>query len=235
MTPIHLSDTFIERLGWVLLHSVWLFALIALVVMVLERAMRRFSSGARYGVFLLALGAMTLAPAATWLVMPGDGKLPEVPAVPHEIAERQGNVDEPTSPETTPFAQPGTQVGTQLPPAKNPTPPLVPAQPEEPLASPATPFWQSMEEGLQPWLGYLVIAWCLGVCVFALRPILSWRRVRRLQTVGVSAPPETVQQLLERTAKRLQLRQAVRMLQSTLVQSAVVVGYFRPVILLPVS
>src|SRR5947208_5354989 len=155
MTPLHLSDTFIERLGWVLLHSVWLFAFIPLVVMVLERAMRRISSGARYGVFLLALGAMTLAPAATWLVMPGDGKLPEVPAVPHEIAERQGNVDEPAAPETTPFAQ----VGTQLPATKNPTPTLVPAQPEEQLAAPATPFWQSMEEGLQPWLGYLVIAW----------------------------------------------------------------------------
>src|SRR5205085_4826474 len=83
--------------------------------------------------------------------------------------------------------------------------------------------------------GHLVVAWCLGVCVFALRPIVSWRRVRRLQTVGVSAPPDTVQQLLERTAKRLHLRQAVRVLQSTLVQSAVVVGYFRPVILLPVS
>src|SRR5437588_8933960 len=98
MTPIYLSDTFIERLGWVLLHSVWLFALIALVVMVLERAMRRISSGARYGVFLLALAGMTLAPAATWLVLPGDSKLPEVPAVPNEIAERQGNVDEQVSP-----------------------------------------------------------------------------------------------------------------------------------------
>src|SRR5437762_5376516 len=106
--------------------------------MVLERAMRRFSAGARYGVFLLALGGMTLAPAATWLVMPGDSKLPEVPAVPNEIAERQGNVDEPASPETTPFAQLGTEVGTQLPAATiKLTPPLVPVQPEEPLASPA--------------------------------------------------------------------------------------------------
>src|SRR5436305_15230856 len=101
MTPIHLSAALIERLGWMLLHSVWQFALIALVVMVLERAMRRFSAGARYGVFLLALGAMTLAPAATWLVMPGDSKLPEVPAGPQEIAEPHRNVDEPASPGTT--------------------------------------------------------------------------------------------------------------------------------------
>src|SRR5258708_39983182 len=114
MTAIHLSDTFIERLGWVLLHSVWLFALIALVVMVLERAMRRFSSGVRYGVFLLALGAMTLAPAATWLVMPGDGKLPEAPAVPNEIPERPGNVDEPACPGPTPLTPPGTAVGSPL-------------------------------------------------------------------------------------------------------------------------
>src|SRR5207237_1869978 len=62
-----------------------------------------------------------------------------------------------------------------------------------------------------------------------------WYRVRRLRTVGVSAAPAAVQQALAHTAQRLRLRQAARVLQSTLVQTAVVVGYFRPVILLPVS
>src|SRR5205823_866514 len=68
-----------------------------------------------------------------------------------------------------------------------------------------------------------------------MRPILSWYRVRRLRTGGVSATPDGVQQLLERTAERFRLRQAVRVLQSTLVETSVVVGYFRPVILLPMS
>src|SRR5207249_10465429 len=43
------------------------------------------------------------------------------------------------------------------------------------------------------------------------------------------------QQMLEHTAQRLGLRHAVRVLQSTLVQTAVVAGYFRPIILLPMS
>src|SRR5205085_1389928 len=96
-------------------------------------------------------------------------------------------------------------------------------------------WWSWIEQGLRPWLNSLVVAWCVGVLAFAVRPILSWYRVRRLRTVGVSAVPDAIQQLLAHTAERLRLRQAVRVLQSTLVQTAVVVGYARPIILLPVS
>jgi len=68
---------------------------------------------------------------------------------------------------------------------------------------------------------------------FAMRPALSWYRVRRLRSVGVSAAPNAVRQVLENTRQRLGLRQSVQLLQSALVETAVVVGYFRPVILLP--
>src|SRR3954453_15106004 len=110
MTPFYLSDAFIERLGWVLLHSVWQFALIALVVMVFERATRRFSAGVRYGAFLLAFGAMAVAPAATCLVIPGESKLPEVTPLANEVAQQE-QVDKPPSPDAlTPIPQPGTEI-----------------------------------------------------------------------------------------------------------------------------
>ena len=70
MTQFHLPAAFVERLGWVLVHSVWQFALIALTALVLQRAMQRTSAATRYWVLLLALGTMLAAPVATWLAIP---------------------------------------------------------------------------------------------------------------------------------------------------------------------
>src|SRR5437762_1368108 len=72
MTLLPLSPAFMDRLGWVLVHSVWQFALIALAAMMLERVMRRSSSAARYWALLVALGAMAVAPVATWLAIPDE-------------------------------------------------------------------------------------------------------------------------------------------------------------------
>ena len=90
-----------------------------------------------------------------------------------------------------------------------------------------------MKRRVQPWLPEIVLVWFAGVLVAAFRPLLSWYTVRRLRTVGVSPVGDAVHGVLERTAKRLRLARAVEVLQSTLVKTPVVVGYFRPVVLLP--
>ncbi len=86
---------------------------------------------------------------------------------------------------------------------------------------------------LQPWLPEIVLLWLAGVAVFAIRPLASWYTVRRLRRVGVSPVADATRGLLERTAKRLRLARAVAVLQSTLVKTPVVIGYFRPLVLLP--
>ena len=59
----------VERLGWVLVHSLWQFALVALAAGVIARAMRRSSSAARYGVHVVAMGVMVVVPLTTWFVL----------------------------------------------------------------------------------------------------------------------------------------------------------------------
>src|SRR3954469_3377156 len=98
MTQFHLSAAVVERLGWVLVHSVWQFALIALAALVLQRVMQRASSATRYWVLLLALVTLMVAPVATWLPIPHKGKdagVPpvEVPAASREDAARPGQAD----------------------------------------------------------------------------------------------------------------------------------------------
>ena len=38
------QSTWVDRIGWVLVHSLWQFALVALVAIVLRRALQRFSA-----------------------------------------------------------------------------------------------------------------------------------------------------------------------------------------------
>jgi hypothetical protein len=57
----------VDRFGWVLVHSLWQFVLLALGALVLQRVMLRCSAVARYWTLLLMMCAMTLAPVATWI------------------------------------------------------------------------------------------------------------------------------------------------------------------------
>src|SRR5260370_25282183 len=66
-----ISESMVERLGWVLVHSLWQFALVALLAGLVVRAMRRSSAAARYGVLLAAIAVLVAAPAATWMLLPG--------------------------------------------------------------------------------------------------------------------------------------------------------------------
>src|SRR5205807_4723636 len=106
----------VERLGWVLVHSVWQFTIIALAALVLQRTMRRSSSAARYWVLLMALGAMLAAPVATWLALPDESKIGGASVASDEAAKRPGQADESATAEAEPDSTP------QLPITTNPLP-----------------------------------------------------------------------------------------------------------------
>ncbi len=101
-----------------------------------------------------------------------------------------------------------------------------------PLIGPAS-VWSVVKSHVQPWLPQIVLVWFAGVVVVAMRLLLSWRTVRHLRRFDVSPAGVLVQSVLERTAQKLRLSRAVEVLQSTLVRTPAVLGWFRPLILLP--
>src|SRR5439155_21994904 len=94
--------------------------------------------------------------------------------------------------------------------------------------------WLSVGRMITPWLPAIVLAWCGGVLLFALRPLASWLAIRQLRSRGISGVSPVVAETQARVARRLDLRQAVKIVQSTLVRAPLVVGWLRPLILLPV-
>ena len=93
-------------------------------------------------------------------------------------------------------------------------------------------LWVDRIDASMPWL---MLAWCAGVLVFSLRLALGLQVVRRLRLRETHAVDERMQQLFERLCVRLQVRQGVALLHSARVHVPTVIGWMKPVVLLPVA
>jgi TonB family protein len=92
--------------------------------------------------------------------------------------------------------------------------------------------WQTF---VHPWLPWAVLVWAVGVTLMTGRLLLEWRNVRLLTRLEVSPLTPAWQQRVQRLIGSLGVRTAVRAVQSARVHVPMVVGWLRPVILVPVS
>lgn len=81
----------------------------------------------------------------------------------------------------------------------------------------------------------VVAVWLAGVSLLLVRMGGGLWRVHRLYEAGLAAPASRWQEVAARLASRLGLLDAVRVVESRLVGTPTVVGWMRPVILLPVA
>src|SRR5437016_13902939 len=81
----------------------------------------------------------------------------------------------------------------------------------------------------------VMLLWFGGVVTLSLRLASGWLVTRRLRSVGTDPVPDACLEAVSRLAQRLEVSRPVRALQSAVVQVPAVVGWLRPVILLPAS
>jgi len=93
----------------------------------------------------------------------------------------------------------------------------------------------AISRSLTDFLPWLVPFWVAGVLVFHLRTLASWIAAQRLRRAGVCYAPDFWQQRLDQLAARLRLSSPVVLFESCLADVPVVIGYVRPVILMPVG
>jgi GWxTD domain-containing protein len=82
---------------------------------------------------------------------------------------------------------------------------------------------------------WLVPLWIAGVLVCYLRICAGWLGALRLRRRGVCAAPEAWQARVNQLAERLRVSRPVVLLESCLADVPVVIGWFRPVILVPLD
>lgn len=202
-------------IGWAILHSLWQGAFVAAVAAVVLGAMRHASAQARYVVACVALVAM----AAAWSVT-------AVRAVDTagRAATRQAH---------TAAVQP-----IDVPPALGPAGPndTTPAiQPLPASALSGNREARSWRARLEPWSMPIAIAWLVGVGMLSARLAIGWTFVERLRRTGHRTASYALSIRAGHFAARLGIRRVVRVASSARVAVPTLVGWLRPVVIVPVS
>lgn len=111
-----------------------------------------------------------------------------------------------------------------------------PASPPAPNLSelrPAGPGLETLVAAIQSALPWVVTGWAAGVILLTGRLAGGWLRLRRTRVRCGVALEDRLGARLRELQQRLRLSRPVRVMQSALVQVPTVLGWFRPVILLP--
>src|SRR5438034_1854241 len=104
-----------------------------------------------------------------------------------------------------------------------------------PQAVATTPTPAAMRAAIEPVLPWVVLAWFGGVVALSLRLASGGLMTRQLGRVGTSSVPDACVEAVARLAARLRISRPVRVLGSAVVQVPAVIGWLRPMILLPAS
>ncbi|HET7231303.1 MAG TPA: M56 family metallopeptidase [Longimicrobium sp.] len=207
----------LHAIGWALVHSLWQCAALALMLRIGLRMSRSAPATHRYALACATLVLMLGTTAATAIVAARglDGT-----AV--ERVVRAG----PAPADRQPAAVPS--IGEAAEPLGEVRPRRVAVRTGWFDGS----AWRVEVERFLPWL---VAAWLAGVALLSTRLLGAWTRVRRLLRVGTAPAPEPVRRLVRRLARELGVAWPVEVLTSAAVHVPTVVGWIRPVILLPLS
>jgi len=81
-----------------------------------------------------------------------------------------------------------------------------------------------------PWLDFL---WFGGVCALAIRSAMNWFAAMRLRHSGVRPAPAEWQERASRLIERLKISQPVRLCESMIAEVPSVIGWLRPMVLIP--
>ncbi len=84
-------------------------------------------------------------------------------------------------------------------------------------------------------LPWVVAAWLAGVTVFWMRLASNWMLAARMRSRFVRGAPAEWQRLLGRLGARIGLVRPVRLLVSSMVDAPAVIGWLRPMVLVPVG
>jgi len=254
-----LTHPSVHRLGWTLLHFVWQGAVIGTVGALLMASLRRRSPHARYAALLAILGLAVMCPIGTFAILSEHAEPHTVAQmtqalVPTHSTSLAGSGEE-TSTETD-----GSNIVWTAEPREDamlhPTgdgidgahrhdrrpkhaatevasEPGVRAFGIDTITGGAVP--ETMLRPLRRALPWLVVGWCLGVTLLAIRMVGGWWRARTFLTRHVQPLRATWQPAAGRLTAALGVRRAVRWLESSVASVPFTVGWLRPVVLVPTS
>ncbi len=220
-TSIFINSKIIENLGWTLLHSLWQIALVAFVLFVLLKILRGVSVNARYWISVFALVFAVSIPAFTFYQL---NKTSSASFSNNEISNaKNSNTFE------KPFFTPensALQIENQTGSANIKT----------------VGFFYSVKnlqnefsKNISFALPFLVGFWFVGILIFGFRLIGGFWQLHIFKTREISLPHKKWQSRFSTLCEQLNIRQHVKLFTSNFVETPIVIGFLKPVILIPAS
>lgn len=236
MSPLDvLREPTWQPLTWTLLHFLWQGLAVAAVAATLLYVCPLRNAHNRYLVYLSALAAMAACPLVTFLVI----EVPEAATVASREVEMAASLPPVAEPELELVAG-EVGIGPIGPTARESHLPLEPPEtaPSDTGDSANLPVpvtWEAKlpryADAIQP---YCLMTWIVGVLLLAVRLSLSWLHVRWLAW-GRRVIPADLAVRAAMLGERLGLRFPPRVCVSEKIREAIVVGLWRPLVLLPAS
>src|SRR5689334_14930465 len=228
-----LTKPLLQALGWALVHFVWQGALVALLYAGLATLLRRRAASLRYGVACAAMLLMLLLPVVTVFLVERSSPLASDDSG-GQAARPQGA---PSIVDDHRQALANESAPLRMSAYASQSVPTTQSQPEVAAsADSASPVWPSWAKaritGLIP---FLVALWFAGVLFLSLRFLGGLFVARRLKQVQASPLLEQWQAKLAGLCGQLRVSRPVRLCESMLVEVPTVIGWLRPVILMPAS
>ncbi len=202
-----MSGPLIQAIGWALLHLLWQGVLVAAILAAALALLQRQSANARY---LASCGALLLL-VALGVATAYRAYEPAMPApMPQAVMTYIINSEQPAAAEAV----------------IDPTPAA---------SSTLRDAMVSVVSYANAHLAQIVAIWLCGVLILSTRLIAGWIGAHRLTTRRSHPAGDQWERSAYRIAVALQLRRTIQLLESAAVEVPTVVGWLRPVVLLPIA
>ena len=213
MTDAFAASLIFRAIGWALIQSLWQGAIVGVVTACALLAFRRSAANHRYTVACLGLAALVVVPVVTAALHARELRTSGIRidlAAPVFI-----------SPDGRPVAAP------DFPPDAGSS------RTSNAPAMRVTGRWP--DERLEEWSLIAVPLWLIGVLALSSRLVGGWLAVERVRRAAARPVSEAWLSRVKTMADRLRVARPIRVVESAVVNSPMVVGWLRPVILLPAS
>lgn len=227
------------QLAQTLLHFIWQGSLWGSLALLLTRFLAHRTPAQRYAALLLVFVAMASSPLVTFGLIRANARVTDrsTPTSSTVSSSKLGS----TNPKTTEMPHAPTPVsGKKTLPSEtpDPSPVVASANPSPALTpefiSPSTGVGNSRLGSIEYSL-WLVSAWGIGVAILSLRLCLGFFGVARVGWFGILPAPPHVLEQTRQLCHSLRISIPVRVCESTLVRIPLVIGWIRPIILLPLG
>ncbi len=216
-----LTSKMVEDLGWMLAHSVWQIGVVAVVLFILLKIVNPSLSNLRYGFSVWALVVSLTFPVITFVELSGSmssGRIfPEADLQTdnkREVSGREQNVDRTTLAAVSPTTKASKD-------------------------SAVSEFFAVLRgffgRNLTSIMPFAVGMWLLGVAFFSFRLCGGIWQLRRYKTQAVEPVDPDWKQVFGALCERLKVDRQIKLLRSTLVETPIAIGYFKPLIIIPAS